>query len=137
MILVSDGFSPRQLTKLLWALVLLGLFSSGAIAIYVGWSLAVVADRNAVSRSTHQKIQLNLEQLHRLSTEAFTLNQKIVLGEGEQNPLKVNPALDELEIAISTMDQEFFEAEMTNALKVVSRSSRRDENHLAKDSGLA
>ncbi|MCZ4304481.1 EAL domain-containing protein [Zoogloeaceae bacterium G21618-S1] len=95
----SQGFSRRQLTLLLWTLILLGLVTSGGIAIYVAKSLASVDDERASIRKTHEQMQLSLEYIRRLAGESSNAHDILLAPLGSDEPTPDNPALDALEVA--------------------------------------
>ncbi|MEH6625393.1 MAG: EAL domain-containing protein [Motiliproteus sp.] len=102
---MTEGYSRRQLTLLLWALVLLGLMTSGAIATYVGWSLAELSDENASSQSLQQRMSLDIEHLRRLTIESHALTMELLLAGDLSNPATENTPLLELKTAVSSAGQ--------------------------------
>ncbi len=95
----KQGFSPRQLTRLLWALILLGLVTSAGIAMYVASSLASVDDERTSIRKTHDQMQLSLEHIRRLAGESSSAQNTLLASLGSDELTTDNPALDALEIA--------------------------------------
>ena len=114
---MADRFSRRQLSQLLWALVLLGLISSASIAAYVGWNLTTLSEENASGRATLQSLQLDLEQLRRLSTEAHTATQNILLEQSSLPSQNRRSVLKPLHQHISKMAAEGTDSALVGALR--------------------